>query len=661
MFCPYCGNEINDTASICPHCEGNIEAIASSQGGIYTNATVSNNNHIKKKRKKKHGLLKTALVLVLVLAIGFGGYKGWGFAKRNDLLPISDSPKKLNDAAVSVAMSNLKALVVETADYIHNYPIGGVETDITAATDALQEYRTKFYQIDGLPENVQQAAEEMYTLMYMSYRNSRDANTYVRSLSNVEAAAKEEEDSDELTIDDHFNYLETFSTDLREAYEGIKVIPPFFRLEHDQLGQSLDLTDNCISYMKDSWNNNNVLDFYGSINRFNHIWTDMNSSMEYYYNSIEDQVSFYIQQRDRAYAIYQEFKVVFEMTDPSDIAAYEFKNVGKNDLQFEYDTISTIYPSLYNSYRYFVRVQIGCISGEKDVVVECQINGLTEKYKETLHVSDSLGLYAIKPLPDLMDSNIDVARDAQISIALTETDGTLIDVQTFPVHVASKNDFNWEDNEFGFINKDNILCFMTPEADAIYDLKAAAEEELALITGGDMDSFSAEAPEVFDDITDGYFYATAAMMALSDSGVRYNMDGFSIDGKSQHILLPEEVLESKSGLCIETTLVIASLFKNAGFKTFIILPPGHAQVAIETREGSGHYFLIETTMLPCTEDEFAEYLGLILSDAGPENIDGQYPVMYYNFSMWVDYIVNDDIYIINCDDITELGITPFYD
>ena len=38
------------------------------------------------------------------------------------------------------------------------------------------------------------------------------------------------------------------------------------------------------------------------------------------------------------------------------------------------------------------------------------------------------------------------------------------------------------------------------------------------------------------------------MSALRSMGVRYNMDPFSLGGSDQHILLPEDVIEQRSGL-----------------------------------------------------------------------------------------------------------------
>ena len=149
------------------------------------------------------------------------------------------------------------------------------------------------------------------------------------------------------------------------------------------------------------------------------------------------------------------------------------------------------------------------------------------------------------------------------------------------------------------------------------------------------------------------------MIALSESGVRYNNSGFSIDGGNQNILLPEDVLNNKSGLCIETSLVIASLFVNAGFSTMIILPPGHAQVAIETKDGSGQYLLIETTMIPNTREDFEEYAGYLANMQKPQGIETSYPVCYLDTMDWVEYVYGQDCHVINCNDAEIYGITPF--
>ena len=104
-------------------------------------------------------------------------------------------------------------------------------------------------------------------------------------------------------------------------------------------------------------------------------------------------------------------------------------------------------------------------------------------------------------------------------------------------------------------------------------------------------------------------------------GVRYNNGAYSFSDM-QRVLMPDAVLSSGSGICIETAILMASAVLSAGMHPLIILTPGHAQVAVETWTGSGQYLLVETTMLPCdpettsmtdmialwSDDEWAQYL-----------------------------------------------------
>ena len=159
-----------------------------------------------------------------------------------------------------------------------------------------------------------------------------------------------------------------------------------------------------------------------------------------------------------------------------------------------------------------------------------------------------------------------------------------------------------------------------------------------------------------------YLQSAAIMKAMYNMGVRYNMDGFSVSGSNQHILLPEQVLEQQSGLCIETSLTVASALQSAGMHAFLVLPPGHAQVAVEiwdSGNGSGEYFLIETTAL---KDSVINGSGL--ADDAVALMNGELDkfkdngcIYYFNSDAWKEYI--QDAYVIDCDDSRVLGMTPF--
>jgi hypothetical protein len=153
----------------------------------------------------------------------------------------------------------------------------------------------------------------------------------------------------------------------------------------------------------------------------------------------------------------------------------------------------------------------------------------------------------------------------------------------------------------------------------------------------------------FEDITDNTYYQAVALMgALSDvEMVRYNNAAFSMgEGVQQRVMTPDYVLQSQSGICIETALVIASALQSAGMHAMLIFPPGHAQVAVEAWPDTGEYFLIETTMLPMKVEDIP------------------YAIQYLTKDEWIGYLDGTgnytlgSCYVLDCDLSKKLGIVP---
>ena len=113
------------------------------------------------------------------------------------------------------------------------------------------------------------------------------------------------------------------------------------------------------------------------------------------------------------------------------------------------------------------------------------------------------------------------------------------------------------------------------------------------------------------DANTAYPGGAALQVALSDLGVRYVNGSYSFVD-DQRVLTPDAVLAGGSGICIETSILMASALMSAGMHPCIIFTPGHAQVAIETWYDSHQYLLLETTMLPfeATETELDRFARL---------------------------------------------------
>ena len=392
---------------------------------------------------------------------------------------------------------------------------------------------------------------------------------------------------------------------------------------------------------------------YNLILRIIKILDNLNAEMV---NIIGDEDAFTDMQLAKADLIYEEIGKASERAF-GERGSYTFTHSYVGEVNFNYKTVEDIYPALYNSYDHFVLIEAACISGEKDIVIECEIPGLTQKYEQKYSLNSHTMPVYIKPPAATGTMNLGSAWDSNIKITIKDISGKLLDTKSFPVHILSINDFKWYDDEFGVCSGDNVLCFLAPESDAITKLKRDAIDVLSEITDGEFEYFTGYQGPMYTKYVDTYIQAAALMIAMSDTGVRYNMDPFSIDGADQHILFPEQVLESKSGLCIETSLVIASALQSAGMHTYLIFPTGHAQVAVETWEGSGEYFLIETTDIPCSWEDFEEYAVELINDTYNNRIKS--PIIYYNSKEWNNYINRYNVYLVDCSDGKLLGLTPF--
>lgn len=68
-------------------------------------------------------------------------------------------------------------------------------------------------------------------------------------------------------------------------------------------------------------------------------------------------------------------------------------------------------------------------------------------------------------------------------------------------------------------------------------------------------------------------------------------------GDVQRIRLPAEVLEQRSGNCIELVLLYAAAVEALNLEPSLVLVPGHAYVAVRTDRENDIYYFIETTLI----------------------------------------------------------------
>ncbi len=321
-----------------------------------------------------------------------------------------------------------------------------------------------------------------------------------------------------------------------------------------------------------------------------------------------------------------------------------------------YEIIDKIWPSLYKQYDSIVNFTANCSGGDMKVLVSVEVPGYSQVYEQQYTLTDQITEAYIKPPMLTGELDLNSEKDSQIVFSVTDQEtGNVLVKETKPIKIESEYDFLQVSGDiygdYAYTDKTDTLAWVTPEDESILQVKRAAIDWLSLQTDGQLQSFVGyQDTGFFEDVQmNTYVQALAIQGAMSDLGVRYNATSFSLTettGAIQRMQKPAMTLEQKSGLCIETSFVMASALESAGMHCFLIMPPGHCQVAVESWSYSGEYFLIETTILPLTDE-----------NAG--NI-----VTYMTHEQWASYIQDPwgngsgQCTVVDCETGKEMGIVP---
>lgn len=228
------------------------------------------------------------------------------------------------------------------------------------------------------------------------------------------------------------------------------------------------------------------------------------------------------------------------------------------------------------------------------VKLEVEIPGITEKEIKTIEATPEGTTYNSKPpFKQSAYGPLDKAQDKYITIKATnEETGNIIAEDSVKITVLSRNDMVWIDED-GTNNMKYIAKWVTKDNKEVTELVRVAAEYNEQFCGqhamvgylGGPDLVYCQMASLFAAMQD---YYEVAYIASTESYHTSN---------AQSVKLPEEVIMEKSGLCIETVLVMAAAMENLGMEPVIILIPGHAWVAVKTAPGASTYYHLETTML----------------------------------------------------------------
>jgi hypothetical protein len=183
----------------------------------------------------------------------------------------------------------------------------------------------------------------------------------------------------------------------------------------------------------------------------------------------------------------------------------------------------------------------------------------------------------------------------QVNIKVTGSNIEEVE-QSFGIEVKGRNEFMYtsmpadEIRTMGdqFDNMDLLTCYVTPEDPVIKYYTQKIQEK---VLKGEQ-AVVVQTPQEGLRVLAGIYNATlmSHMVYSGTSGVPLKVG--DVQSTVQSIRLPREVVTGKTGLCIELTLLYASILMNAGLDPIIYLVPGHAYPGFRM---NGSYYAIEST------------------------------------------------------------------
>lgn len=271
-------------------------------------------------------------------------------------------------------------------------------------------------------------------------------------------------------------------------------------------------------------------------------------------------------------------------------------------------TVWEIVPSVYHLYgTFFDSMAQVTLTNENAQPVKVRVEATVPNYTETAVSTVTLApdeelLVELNPplLPGVME-RLTEAKSASLHVKveyLKEGERRLIYEETTPTKVWSQGDVLLEDPRFHnpFIFEATLVTPADPALDRI--LRNATKYAPGGIISGGYGEAGDKSKKVYNTLK-------AIYQAVADDGVIYVNAGIpflSAEEKAQgyylqRIKLPYQVLATRSGMCIETSLLFASLYEKIGLDPVIIRIPGHAFLAVPVEEGSATYYFIETTLV----------------------------------------------------------------
>lgn len=249
---------------------------------------------------------------------------------------------------------------------------------------------------------------------------------------------------------------------------------------------------------------------------------------------------------------------------------------------------SAYYPAYVASQSHLFTIEYSS-SNPTALVISVSIVGLSQVQLRTVNATTTLQSVGI--LPSLIPQNfrkLTFEDHTSLRVQVTDNSKKLYYLSDIPLVLHSRWAMQWT-----AANRLNIAAWVTPNDPAIGALVLKAAGHLPL-----------EAPPVPNAMI-GYSKANAKQVIAQvdaiydalrvDYKIRYLQASVPYSGPgdasaaTQNIKLPAEVLQQRSGMCIELTLLLASAVEHIGLHAEIVIIPGHAFLGVSVTPDDKHF------------------------------------------------------------------------
>lgn len=234
----------------------------------------------------------------------------------------------------------------------------------------------------------------------------------------------------------------------------------------------------------------------------------------------------------------------------------------------------------------------------QQITLSVQIPGFSQEQPITVNATPGWKTQDFHPpmLPGMIDALAPIPfRDSQIVLRVRDAAGKSCE-DSKPLRLLSSRAMSWLSPQ-GQNNADFIAGWVTPQAPAIRQLLDRATLRLqnnpALYPGTtSMVGYDGTRQDVINQVN--AIYDTLEQ----DYHIRYSRITIQYgQPQLQDILLPKDMLQSRLGMCVETTVTMASAIESLHMRPFIYLTADHAFLGVAAGPASSERLFWETSLL----------------------------------------------------------------